>query len=55
MASELPAQSYLAKLANKSALAAITGLVSTNPIVKMFASNFVPLLTARHKNKNPVS
>lgn len=49
---DLPAQTYLGKLANKPAIAALTGLLATNPIIKMFASNFVPVLTYRDMRSN---
>jgi hypothetical protein len=44
---ELPAQAYVAKMSNKPALAALNGLISSFPAIKIFTSNFVPILVAR--------
>lgn len=52
MLNELPAQTYLARMSNKPGLAAINGLISSFPVVKVFASNAVPLMIYREsKNK----
>lgn len=48
---ELPAQAFLARLANRPALAALNGLISSFPVIKVFASNAVPIMVYRDQNK----
>ncbi|CAK9438125.1 uncharacterized protein LODBEIA_P24300 [Lodderomyces beijingensis] len=48
---ELPAQSYMARISNLPGLAAINGLVSSFPVLKMFTSNSLPVLVARDAKK----
>ncbi|ODV95435.1 hypothetical protein PACTADRAFT_3136 [Pachysolen tannophilus NRRL Y-2460] len=46
---ETEAQAYVARLANRPALAAVTGFLASFPVIKIFASNGVPLMLAREK------
>ena len=49
---EMPeASDYVAHLSTKPAIAALTGLVASFPVPKVFASNAIPLLI-HFKNKN---
>lgn len=48
-ANETEAQTYLASLGNSPALFALTGLLASFPVVKVFASNAVPLMMARSR------
>ncbi|KAG7661427.1 uncharacterized protein J8A68_005005 [[Candida] subhashii] len=48
---ELPAQSMLARLSNRPAFAAMNGLFSSFPAIKIFTSNAVPIMVAREQAK----
>lgn len=49
---ELSAQAYLARMSNRPAFAALNGLFSSFPAIKVFTSNAVPLLVSRDQAKN---
>jgi hypothetical protein len=46
---ELPAQAFLAREANRPALGALNGLLSSFPVIKIFTSNAVPLMVYREQ------
>ncbi|CAI5757991.1 unnamed protein product [Candida verbasci] len=48
---ELPVQGYLAKIANCPAIPALTFIISSFPLLKIFVSNAVPILVARDEKK----
>lgn len=48
---ETEAQAYVARLSQRPALAALTGLLASFPVVKIFASNGVPLMLSREKGR----
>ncbi|KAG2732523.1 hypothetical protein G9P44_004940 [Scheffersomyces stipitis] len=48
---ELPAQAFVAKLSNRPALAALNGLLSSFPVVKIFTSNAVPIMVYREQKR----
>lgn len=46
---ELPAQAFLARESNRPALAALNGLLSSFPVIKIFTSNAVPIMVYREQ------
>ncbi|KAK6202722.1 uncharacterized protein RJT21DRAFT_118796 [Scheffersomyces amazonensis] len=48
---ELPAQALLARLSNRPALAAVNGLLSSFPAIKIFSGNAVPIMVHRQKQR----
>lgn len=52
---ELPAQQMLATMSNKPARAALNGLFSSFPVVKVFTSNSVPIMVYREQEANKSS
>lgn len=49
--SELPAQQFLATRTNRPAVAALNGLLSSFPVIKVFTSNAVPLMIYREQQE----
>lgn len=48
---ELPAQAYLATYSNRPAVAALNGLLSSFPVVKIFTGNAVPIMVYRQQQQ----
>lgn len=48
---ELPAQAFLARETNRPALAALNGLLSSFPVIKIFTSNAVPIMIYREQQQ----
>lgn len=48
---ELPVQAFLARLSNRPALAALNGLISSFPVIKVFTSNAVPIMVYREQQQ----
>lgn len=49
---ELPAQQLLATMSNRPALAALNGLLSSFPVIKIFTSNSVPIMVYRNEKNS---
>lgn len=48
---ELPAQSFLATYSNRPAVAALNGLLSSFPAIKIFTGNAVPIMVYRQQQQ----
>lgn len=49
---EFPAQQMLATMSNRHAFAAINGLLSSFPVIKVFTSNAVPIMVYRNQKED---
>ncbi|ODQ82231.1 hypothetical protein BABINDRAFT_69346 [Babjeviella inositovora NRRL Y-12698] len=49
---ESEASTYVASLGDRPALFALTGLLASFPVVKIFASNSIPLMMSRNRSQN---
>lgn len=49
---ELPAQQMIATMSNRPAFAAINGLLSSFPVIKVFTSNAVPIMVYRNQKED---